>query len=102
MGEAGAEGGGTTSPDVACIGGHWSLGGSDGIIISGGDKMMGKIRPQIMVAMIAALIFSLFAAWIGYLLDATEILTSIISGLFGFLAGTSMRILQNDENEKND
>ena len=64
--------------------------------------MMGKIRPQIMVAMIAALIFSLFAAWIGYLMSATEILTSIVSGLFGFLAGTSMRILQNDENEKDE
>ena len=87
---------------MACDRGHWAPGGSDGIIISGGDKMMGKIRPQIMVAMIAALIFSLFAAWIGYLMSATEILTSIVSGLFGFLAGTSMRILQNDENEKDE
>ena len=55
-----------------------------------------------MVAMIAALIFSLFAAWIGYLMSATEILTSVISGIFGFLAGTSMRILQNDENDKDE
>ena len=64
--------------------------------------MMKKIRPQIMVAMIADLIFSLFAAWIGYLMSAPEILTSVISGIFGFLAGTSMRILQNDENDKDE
>ena len=63
---------------------------------------IGKIRPQIMVAMVAALIFSLFAAWIGYLMSATEILTSIISGIFGFLAGTRMRILQNEQSEKDE
>ena len=87
---------------MAGAGWHWGSGGPYGIFDSGGDKMMKKIRPQIMVAMIAALIFSLFAAWIGYLMSATEILTSVISGIFGFLAGTSMRILQNDENDKDE
>ena len=87
---------------MAGAGRDWGSGGLDGIFNSGGDKMMKKIRPQIMVAMIAALIFSLFAAWIGYLMSATEILTSVISGIFGFLAGTSMRILQNDENDKDE
>lgn len=58
--------------------------------------MIGKIRPQILVAILAALIFSMFAAWIGYLMEATEILTGLIGALFGFLAGTAMKILENE------
>ena len=58
--------------------------------------MIGKIRPQILVAILAALIFSMSAAWIGYLMEATEILTGLIGALFGFLAGTAMKILENE------
>mgnify|MGYP003153485114 CR=1 FL=1 len=56
----------------------------------------GKVRPQIMAALLAATIFSLFAAWLAYKMDAVEILTAIIGGLFGFLGGVSLKVLENE------
>ena len=62
--------------------------------------MMGKIRPQILVAIICATIFSMFAAYLGYKMMATEILTAIVGGIFGFLGGVSLRIIESEEPEK--
>ena len=58
--------------------------------------MMAKIRPQILVAILCATIFSMFAAWLGYKMGATEVLTAIIGGVFGFLGGVSLRIIENE------
>ena len=60
---------------------------------------MGKIRPQILVAILCATIFSMFAAWLGYKMGATEILTGLIGGVFGFLGGVSLRIIENEAPE---
>ncbi len=57
---------------------------------------MGKIRPQILVAIICATIFSVFALWIGSQMDATEIVTAVIGGIFGFLGGVSLKVLENE------
>ena len=57
---------------------------------------MGKIRPQILVAIICATMFSMFAAWLGYKLGAIEVLTAIIGAVFGFYAGVSLKILENE------
>ena len=40
--------------------------------------------------------FSMFAAWLGYKMGATEILTAIVGGVFGFLGGVSLRIIENE------
>ena len=61
--------------------------------------MMAKIRPQILVAILCATIFSMFAAWLGYKMGATEVLTAIIGGIFGFLGGVSLRIIENESLE---
>ena len=61
--------------------------------------MMGKIRPQILVAIICATMFSMFAAYLGYKMGATEILTAIVGGIFGFLGGVSLRIIENEAPE---
>ena len=45
----------------------------------------GKIRPQVFVAILCATFFSTFASWLAYQMDAVEIMTAIIGGLFGFL-----------------
>ena len=61
--------------------------------------MIGKIRPQILVAIICATMFAMFAAWWGYKMGATEILTGLIGAIFGFLGGVSLRIIENEAPE---
>ena len=56
----------------------------------------GKIRPQILIAIICATIFSSLALYIGMKMDAVEIVTAIVGGLFGFLGGVSLKVLENE------
>jgi len=56
----------------------------------------GKIRPQILVAIICATVFSCAALWIGMQMAATEIVTAVIGGIFGFLGGVSLKVLENE------
>jgi hypothetical protein len=58
--------------------------------------MIGKIRPQILVAIISATLFSVFALWIGKEMAATEVVTAVIGGIFGFLGGVSLKVLENE------
>jgi len=55
--------------------------------------MIAKIRPQILVAILCATIFSMFAAYLAFLMDAVEVMTAIIGGIFGMLGGVSLRII---------
>ena len=57
---------------------------------------MAKIRPQILTAIVCATIFSMFASYLGYKMGATEILTAIVGGVFGFLGVVSLRIIENE------
>ena len=56
----------------------------------------GKIRPQVFVAILCDTFFSTFASWLAYQMDAVEIMTAIIGGLFGFLGGVSLKVLENE------
>ena len=56
----------------------------------------GKIRPQVFVAILCATFFSTFASWLAYQMNAGEIMTAIIGGLFGFLGGVSLKVLENE------
>ena len=56
----------------------------------------GKIRPQVFVAILCATFFSTFASWLAYQMDAVEIMTAIIGGIFGFLGGVSLKVLENE------
>jgi hypothetical protein len=58
--------------------------------------MIGKIRPQILVAILCATFFSVFALWIGLQMAATEVVTAVIGGIFGFLGGVSLKVLENE------
>jgi predicted CDP-diglyceride synthetase/phosphatidate cytidylyltransferase len=62
--------------------------------------MIGKIRPQILVAIMCATIFSMFTAWLGFMMQATEILTALVGGIFGFLGGVSLRIIESEGPEE--
>ena len=57
---------------------------------------MGKIRPQILVALICGTLFSCIGMWVGVELQAVEVVTAIIGGLFGFLGGVSLKVLENE------
>ena len=57
---------------------------------------MNNFRAQIALAIICATVFSLFAIWIGYKMQGTEIITAVIGGIFGFLGGVSLKVLENE------
>ena len=58
--------------------------------------MIAKLRPQILAGIICGTVFSMFAAWLGYKMGATEILTAVVGGIFGFLGGVSLRIIESE------
>ncbi len=57
---------------------------------------MKNFRPQIALAIICATLFSCLAIWIGWQMEAVEIVTGIVGGLFGFLGGVSLKVLENE------
>ena len=59
-------------------------------------EMMGKLRTQIFLAIVCATVFSSFALYIGMKMEAVEIVTAIVGGLFGFLGGVSLKVLENE------
>ncbi len=60
------------------------------------NEIFGKLRPQIFLAIVCATVFSSFALYIGMQMEAVEIVTAIVGGLFGFLGGVSLKVLENE------
>ncbi len=58
--------------------------------------MIGKLRPQIFLAIICATAFSTAALYIGMRMEAVEIVTAIVVGLCGFLGGVSLKVLESE------
>ena len=58
--------------------------------------MLTRVRPQIFLAIIFATILSSLAVYIGMKMEALEIVTAIVGGLFGFLGGVSLKVLENE------
>jgi hypothetical protein len=57
---------------------------------------MSNFRPQIALAIICATTFSIVAIYVGWQMEATEIVTAVIGGIFGFLGGVSLKVLENE------
>jgi len=57
---------------------------------------MGKLRPQIMVAVLCGTLFGIFGMWIGMRMEATEVVTAVIGSVFGFLGGVSLKVLEQE------
>jgi len=38
----------------------------------------------------------MFAIYIGFKMEATEVVTAVIGGIFGFLGGVSLKVLENE------
>ena len=58
--------------------------------------MFGKMRPQIMAAIICGTMFGIFGMYIGLRMEATEIVTAVIGSVFGFLGGVSLKVLEQE------
>ena len=58
--------------------------------------MIGKLRPKIFLAIICATAFSSLALYVGMKMEAVEVVTATLGGLFGFLAGVSLKVLENE------
>ena len=63
---------------------------------AGKEMNWGTLRPQIFIAIICATLFSIVALFVGGALDAVEIVTAVIGGLFGLLGGVSLKVLENE------
>lgn len=61
-----------------------------------GGKRMGPVRPQIMMALITATIFSVFGVWVGMEMAAVEVVTAIIGAYMGFVGGVSLKVLESE------
>jgi hypothetical protein len=58
--------------------------------------MIGKVRPQIFLAIICGSLFGGFGMWIGMQMGATEVVTAVIGSVFGFLGGVSLKVLEQE------
>ena len=56
--------------------------------------MVGKIRPQVFLAILCGTVFGVFGTWVGMRMEAVEIVTGVIGSVFGFLGGVSLKILE--------
>ncbi len=56
-------------------------------------------RPQILASIIAATIFCSFTAWIGWKMEAVEVITGLTGAFIGFLGGISLRIIDSGTDE---
>jgi len=57
---------------------------------------MGRIRPQILAAIICGTLFGIFGMWIGMQMEATEVVTAVVGSVFGFLGGVSLKVLDQE------
>ena len=58
--------------------------------------MLGKLRPQIMAAILCGTVFGIGGMWIGMKMGATEVVTAVIGSVFGFLGGVSLKVLEQE------
>ena len=57
---------------------------------------IGIWRPQILTAIICGTIFSITTVIVGLQMGAIEVITAVIGGIFGFLGGVSLKVLENE------
>jgi len=56
--------------------------------------MVGKLRPQVFLAIVCGTLFGIFGTWVGMEMGAVEIVTGVIGSVFGFLGGVSLKIIE--------
>jgi hypothetical protein len=58
--------------------------------------MLAKVRPQIFIAIVCATLFAIVTVGVGAYMDAVEVVTGVLGGLFGFLGGVSLKVLESE------
>jgi len=58
--------------------------------------MKANIRPQIMAAILCGTLIAVVALVVGMRMSAVEVVTAVITGIFGFLAGVSFKVLESE------
>ena len=58
--------------------------------------MIGKVRPQIALAIFCGTLFGIVGMWIGMEMGATEVVAAIVGSVFGFLGGVSLKVLEQE------
>lgn len=88
---------------------YWDVSGFNWIDGLCGDEMkdifvvlFGRVRPQIFLAIFAGTTIAIVVSYFAYKMGAVEIMTAVVGSVFGYLAGVSQKILENDgeENER--
>jgi hypothetical protein len=57
---------------------------------------MAKLRPQIIIGILCATLIAGMGMYIGWRMDAVEVVTAIAGSIFGFLGGVSMKVLESE------
>ena len=58
--------------------------------------MIARIRPQIFLSILCGTLFGIVGMWIGMEMGATEIVPAVVGSVFGFLAGVSLKVLEQE------
>ena len=53
-------------------------------------------RPQIFLAITYGTLFGCFGMWIGMEMGAVEVVSAVVGSVFGFLAGVSLKVLEQE------
>ena len=53
-------------------------------------------RPQIFLAITCGTLFGCFGMWIGMEMGAVEVVSAVVGSVFGFLAGVSLKVLEQE------
>lgn len=56
----------------------------------------GNLRPQIFLSILCGTIFGIVGMFVGMSMEAVEVVTAVIAGVLGFLAGVSLKVLENE------
>lgn len=60
------------------------------------SKKVRPLRPQILAAIICGTVFGSIALYVGWKMEAVEIVTAVIGSAFGFLGGVSLRLIDQE------
>ena len=58
--------------------------------------LFGRVRPQIFLAIFAGTTVAIVVSYFAYRMGAVEIMSAVVGSVFGYLAGVSQKILEND------
>ena len=59
-------------------------------------ELLGRVRPQIFASIVCGTTVAIVISVLAYKMQSVEIITGITGAVFGYLAGVSAKILENE------